>query len=221
MYCVYKTTYLGNKLPPYYIGSSSVEKIKSGYYGSVSSLKYKNIWESEDKSLFKVEILEVFDTRKEALIKELEIQKELNVVESNEYVNMSYAKPDGFFGMDVSGENNPMYGKKRKGEKHKGGENISKALKIKYSTSEWGKEKKKNSSERLKHNNPIKNPDTLNKMKETWKKNKRGVGEKNGMYGKKSPSNGKKLYNNGTMTKAFFEGSEPPGWVAGRHTKQN
>lgn len=218
MYCVYKTEYLGNNLPRYYIGSSSVEKIKSGYYGSVSSLKYKKIWENEDKSLFKVEILEVFDSRKKALQRELEIQKELNVVESNEYVNMSYAQPDGFFGMDTSGKNNPMYGKKRKGEKHKGGENISKALKVKYTTSEWGKKQKQNSSKRLSENNPIKDPKTLKKMQETWKKNGRGIGEKNGMYGKVSPCKGKKLYNNGIETKAFIEGAQPFGWVKGRHT---
>lgn len=43
-YCVYHTTYIGNKLPPNYIGSTSVEKIKKGYYGSVKSKSYKSIW---------------------------------------------------------------------------------------------------------------------------------------------------------------------------------
>ena len=31
MYCVYLTIYRGNKLPPFYIGYSSINKIKAGY----------------------------------------------------------------------------------------------------------------------------------------------------------------------------------------------
>lgn len=219
MYCVYKTEYLGNKLPRYYIGSSSIKKINSGYYGSVSSIKYKDLWESEDKSLFKVQILETFSTRKEALIRELEIQKELNVVNDENYANMSYAIPNGFFGMDISGKNNPMYGKSRKGEKHNGGKNISEALKKMYSTTKHGKKMKESSSYRLSCNNPAKNPEVLKKMKETWKKNQRGIGEKNGMYGKTSPCKGKTLYNNGIQTKAFIKDTQPIGWNKGRHVK--
>ncbi len=30
MYCVYLTTYSGDKLPPYYIGSTSIAKISNG-----------------------------------------------------------------------------------------------------------------------------------------------------------------------------------------------
>jgi hypothetical protein len=37
---VYRTEYFGSKLPKYYIGSSSVAKVESGYKGSVCS---KNI----------------------------------------------------------------------------------------------------------------------------------------------------------------------------------
>jgi hypothetical protein len=39
-YCVYITFYKGNKLPPFYIGSTSVEKINNDYNGSVGSQKY-------------------------------------------------------------------------------------------------------------------------------------------------------------------------------------
>lgn len=46
-YCVYVTTYLGKKLPPFYIGSTSVDNLKNGYKGSVMSKKYKNIWKGE------------------------------------------------------------------------------------------------------------------------------------------------------------------------------
>jgi hypothetical protein len=35
MFAVYLTSYKGNKLPPFYIGSSSVSALNSGYHGSV------------------------------------------------------------------------------------------------------------------------------------------------------------------------------------------
>jgi hypothetical protein len=37
MYCVYLTIYKGNNLPPFYIGSTSIDKIDGGYHGSVMS----------------------------------------------------------------------------------------------------------------------------------------------------------------------------------------
>jgi len=49
IYCVYITIYRGNKLPPFYIGYSTPEKIKNGYRGSVSSRQYKNIWKKNWK----------------------------------------------------------------------------------------------------------------------------------------------------------------------------
>ena len=116
MYCVYITTYLGNKLPPKYIGSSSVNKIENGYKGSVSSAEYKNIWLNEirhNPHLFETEIVYRNDDRKKCLEKELELQIELNVVKSEKWINKSLAKSTGFFGMNVKGENNPMYGKSR------------------------------------------------------------------------------------------------------------
>lgn len=221
MYCVYITYYKGNKLPQKYIGSSSIEKIKNGYRGSVSSLEYKETWESEIKNnptLFETKIISKHRTRKKALEKELEIQKQYNVVESTEWINKSYAQPNGFFGMDVSKEKNPMYGRIRKGETHKGGENISKALRDFFNDSEKSKNHRKKSKERWENNNPSKNPAILKKIKESWKKNNRNIGEKNGMYGKQHPMKNKKLYNNGTITKAFEENKQPKGWILGRHT---
>ena len=47
MYCVYLTTYFGAKLPMFYIGSSTVSRVNSGYRGSVSSKSYKEIWNNE------------------------------------------------------------------------------------------------------------------------------------------------------------------------------
>lgn len=60
IYHVYLITYSGNKLPPFYIGSTSDKKIKDGYLGSVSSKKYSKIWKKEtkeNKHLFKIHIV--------------------------------------------------------------------------------------------------------------------------------------------------------------------
>jgi hypothetical protein len=50
IYCTYLTIYSGNKLPPFYIGSTSVNRISNGYHGSVSSKRYKSIWLEELKT---------------------------------------------------------------------------------------------------------------------------------------------------------------------------
>ena len=113
-FCIYLTTYLGEKLPKYYIGSTSLERIQEGYKGSVLSKKWKTIWDKEliqNPQLFQLEILETFFTREEALVKEKEYQLEHNVLRDGQWINESIAQPEGFFGRDVSGENNPMYGK--------------------------------------------------------------------------------------------------------------
>ena len=219
MYCVYLTTYAGDKLPPFYVGSTSKQKITEGYKGSVSSAEWKAIWEYELKNhpdLFNTWIISEHSTRKEALEAELKYQIENNVVESTQWINKSLAQPNGFFGMDVSGKNNPMYGSNRTGEKHKGGENISAALQN-FFMSEQSQNHRQSSRSRFKTCNPTSNPETLQKIKQTWKARGRGIGEKNGMFGKTSPSKGKKLYNNGKETKAFIENKQPEGWNIGRH----
>lgn len=113
-FCVYLTIYSGNKLPPFYIGSSSVDKVIAGYHGSVRSIKYGKQWASELKHnphLFKTVIIQKFPSRKEALFKENSFHARLNVVRSSMYINQSTAAPNGCHGMDVAGKNNPMYGK--------------------------------------------------------------------------------------------------------------
>lgn len=103
-YCTYVTIYSGNKLPPFYIGSTSTERIENGYRGSVSSKKYKNIWNSELKinpQLFKTVVLTLHDDRKLATERELRFQKQLNVINHPMYINESYA------------DKNFMYGKKK------------------------------------------------------------------------------------------------------------
>lgn len=116
IYCTYLTIYRGNKLPPFYIGSSTVLKIESRiYHGSVKSKKYKSIWENELKenpNLFMSYIITRHKTREEATERELRFHRALKVVKSPMYINMSLATKNGFFGRDVSGTNNPFYGKK-------------------------------------------------------------------------------------------------------------
>lgn len=218
MYCTYLTVYKGDKLPRRYIGSTTVAKIKSGYTGSVSSKKWEEIYKQEqrdNKQLFKTRILSTHETDKEAREAELDLHLRYNVVLSELYFNESLAKPNGHFVRDVSGKNNPMYGKNRTGETHDGGQNISDALKKLYET-EHGKRIKEAQSNRLKENNPSQNQETMNKIKETWKRTNRNVGTSNGMYGKVGRLKGKKLYNNGLVVKAFIEGQQPEGWVIGR-----
>jgi hypothetical protein len=109
--------YRGNKLPPFYLGSSSVKRVKNGYRGSVESKKYSKIWKNEIKNnpgAFTTKIIFECQTQKEAVLKEKYLQEKLKVVTSPLYVNLSTATVNGFFGRDVSGENNPMFGKKGK-----------------------------------------------------------------------------------------------------------
>jgi hypothetical protein len=116
IYCTYLTVYKGNKLPPFYIGSTSVVKINNGYRGSVKSKKYKEIWKSELKNnpnLFTTKIVTIHDSRQEALDKEDLLHKKLNVVKSPMYINMSFASKNGYFGTSLSryGQDAPFYGK--------------------------------------------------------------------------------------------------------------
>jgi hypothetical protein len=185
MYCVYLTTYSGNKIPKYYVGSSSLSKIKSGYKGSVSSKEWKLLWDYELKfypELFDVIIISEHSTRLEALQSELQYQLNYNVVESKDYINKSLAKPNGFFGMDVLGENNPMYGKSRTGEKHNGGQNISQSLKNFYTTQKGLELKQKQSEIMLGENNPMWQKHHSDEFRKN--QSKRMSGKNNPMFGK-------------------------------------
>lgn len=114
-YITYLTIYTGDKLPPFYIGSTYLDKHTNNYYhGTVKSKKYKQIYDKEIKDnphLFDSCIIGEFDTREEATFCELYYQKLHNVVKSEKFFNMSYATVDGCFGMDVSKELNPFYGR--------------------------------------------------------------------------------------------------------------
>jgi NUMOD3 motif len=117
IYCTYLTSYFGNKLPLFYIGSTSVEKILKGYRGSVSSKKYKQIWKKELKEnphLFKTKIISKHQTKKEAMLKEQFFHKQLKVNVSPLYTNKAIASPNGCFGVVHKGKDSSMYGRKGK-----------------------------------------------------------------------------------------------------------
>ena len=112
IYCTYLTTYSGNKLPPFYIGSTYIDRVNSGYHGSVRSKKYKEIWDFEIKNnphLFKTKTITKHIDRKDATAMEYSFQKLLRVVKSPMYINESLAATNGCFGRDVSGSLNPAY----------------------------------------------------------------------------------------------------------------
>lgn len=93
-FCVYLTIYSGTKLPPLYIGSSSVSRVRNGYHGSVTSKIYKTTWKEELKEnphLFKTVILKTYYSRLNCVFREYLLQKEHNVVSSHLFINMGFA----------------------------------------------------------------------------------------------------------------------------------
>lgn len=112
--CVYLTIYRGPHLPPFYIGSSTVEKLNAGYKGSVSSVQYKKIWREELKhhpERFRTFVIKICESRKDALELERRLQIALNVVRSPLYINQAVAAPKGYCGADFKGANSPNFGK--------------------------------------------------------------------------------------------------------------
>ena len=135
-YCTYLTIYQGNKLPPFYVGYSTFEKIQRGYHGSVQSKQYKNIWKEELKinpHLFKTVILTKHINAKEANLKEIYFQKCLSVIRNPLYIN----KAIGLYCDPKTRKHGPMFGRKHSEE--------TKA-KMRISNSEripWNKKEKK------------------------------------------------------------------------------
>jgi hypothetical protein len=87
-------------MPPFYIGSSSLERIGNGYKGSVGSIRYKDTWTRELKenpNLFEIKIISLCSSRKEAFDKELKYQLQLKVKNNPMYINLGYAQPNGAF----------------------------------------------------------------------------------------------------------------------------
>lgn len=81
-------------MPPFYIGSTSVDKIASGYCGSVSSVEYMETWKAElknNRSLFETKILSVHDTHPEAVSKENQLHIKLDAANNCLYINKATA----------------------------------------------------------------------------------------------------------------------------------
>ena len=94
IYCTYLTVYTGSKLPPFYLGSTSVDNISKGYRGSVVSKNYKSIWKQElydHPDLFKTIILTRHEARQEAQDKEIIFHEAFSVARNPMYINMAHA----------------------------------------------------------------------------------------------------------------------------------
>jgi hypothetical protein len=121
MYCTYLTVYSGNKLPPFYIGHSSISKVESGYHGTVLSKKYKSIYDAElleHPELFKTIQLTKHKTKKEAHTKEKQFLKHFNAKHNPMFFNMNNA--DGapsFKGFKHSAKTKARMRNKHKGKK--------------------------------------------------------------------------------------------------------
>lgn len=123
MYCVYITIYSGTRLPPFYIGSTSLKRIDKGYKGSVMSKEYKDIWYSELKlypNKFKLKILSVHENRKDAYIKEEKFHRALKVNENPLYSNRAIAVANGTFGGGFSGRKHTKDELKKMSDANKG-----------------------------------------------------------------------------------------------------
>jgi hypothetical protein len=89
---IYLTIYLGNKLPPLYIGYSTVHNIlHCGYRGTVCSKQYQAIWESElirAPELFKTTLLKRrYDSKEEARQQETKLLNQLKAARNPLYIN--------------------------------------------------------------------------------------------------------------------------------------
>jgi hypothetical protein len=99
MFCVYLTVYKGNELPPFYIGSTSINNIKNGYVGSPTSTQYNKLWKSISKQspqLFKTKILKFFKNRADAYLYEKYLHQSLNVISNPLYCNKAIASKSFF-----------------------------------------------------------------------------------------------------------------------------
>lgn len=95
MFVTYLTIYEGDRLPPYYIGSTTVDRIEAGYHGSVRSKKYQAIWDEELKlrpELFDTLVLGEFATRAESLEAESALHLKHKVVTNPLFINMGVAR---------------------------------------------------------------------------------------------------------------------------------
>lgn len=201
MYCTYLTIYNGKKLPPFYIGSSTTDKIRGGYRGSVKSRRYQELWEGESDDMFLTIVLSTHSTREEALEEELRLHKEMDVVNSDLFTNMAVASPNGFFGMDTSGELNPYYGKRHSKETRD---------KMSKPRSEKGKKNIGIASSKRYEDKEFKNK-MLNNLEVGWEYQKTPEARRK----QSERSKGNKWWNDGTHQK-FQKECPGDGWINGR-----
>lgn len=86
-------------MPPFYIGSTSVDRVNQGYKGTVLSAAYKKVWKEEIKNrdeLFETKIVSIHNSRQDALDKENKLHIQLGVKNNNLYINKAIAS--GCFG---------------------------------------------------------------------------------------------------------------------------
>lgn len=134
MYCTYLTVYSGNKMPPFYIGYVRLSRIAKGYHGSVSSKKYRDIWNSElseHPHLFKTHIISTHQTKLEAFEKEKFFHVKLNVL-GEMYINESISH-GSFVVLNRTKEHTAKIADSRRGTPH------SEETKRKISESKTGK----------------------------------------------------------------------------------
>ncbi len=94
-YCTYLTVYSGGRLPPFYIGFSTIDKVRNGYHGSVRSKEYRYIWDEEIRQhpeLFKTIVISVHDNRDDALAREISLQRKMNVIQNPLYINQAIGR---------------------------------------------------------------------------------------------------------------------------------
>lgn len=170
-FCVYVTKYSGDKMPPLYIGSrATCDVLNNGYHGTVTSKKFKKIWESELRlhpELFQTSIESTHDTRQDALNAEELLQRKNNAVESDQYINQAYAnKKFSNLGRKLSDET------KQRMREAKLGKKFSAEHKAAIGAARRGKGVGVKASE-----------ETKQKMRESHKG--KHTGTKNSFYGKK------------------------------------
>jgi hypothetical protein len=89
------TIYDGDKLPPFYIGSTSVERVKRGYHGSVRGQEFGAAWKQElveHPELFDTIVLSEHPTRAEALNEEQRLHLKHEVVRDPRFINTATAR---------------------------------------------------------------------------------------------------------------------------------
>lgn len=211
---LYKTTNI--LTGKYYIGAHSTKNLNDGYLGSGKQLK--NSIKKYGSKNFKREILNFFEERKDAFIKESEIVTEDFITKKDNY-NMCVG---GLGAILKTEEFKINVSKKLKGRC------FSENHKRKISLSQTGE--KNHRFGKLNPNNPKlygKNNGMFGKKhkdetKKNISKNRKNTKVNYTLELKQSLSDackGKKWYNDGNINKRYFEGFEPENFIKGRLIK--